>query len=249
MKMCKWYSVITLLVLLVSCMGQDEDKQTFGGQLGVIQEEPELGVCLWEGDVIYSPALDTMALKAGDCCLLNYTIDHASKESLPGYSKYRAEILKYEPVPVFGLSPNLTDTTRILDNECFISFSLQRSMYLKNRFFLFTEHGNYVDGQTTLFELTYNPKQEATIDRNNNRVYNLYLRTATAEDMTGMTGSRYTLPIALDLEKFVKESGEIEKNAGLDSLKFKFNYPRSFNSDTTACIWTSSDMVALPINE
>lgn len=247
MKMWKLYCMAISLILLASCMGTDEDKQKFGAQIGVVQLEPEKCIHISDGEAIYATALDTMDLKAGDCCLLDYVKDYSTKEVGYGYAKYQAQILKYDPVRVLELSPSLTDTTRVLDKERILSFSLLRCAYFKGRFFLFTELSDYVDGETSLFDLSYNPKQGAVVEAGDNRVYNLYLRASKGNVEEGQRGSRYTIPVAFDLEQFVEEASAMEKSAGLDTLKFKFNYPRNFNVDTTACIWTTSDLFTMPI--
>lgn len=241
------YSLVLLLLFMSSCLGSSGDKQTFGGQLGVAQLAPEKAFLLENGSLIYTSATDTMTLREGDCSILNYKADPGAAQTADGKKGYQVDLLTYQPVAVYPLAEVLTDTTGILPFEQFVTFSLRRSAFFANRFFLFTEHSRYVTGQRNKIELTYNPDQEPITDKSGNRYYELYLRADLEEAVNDSLGSRYTLPIAFDLKKFVADKGVIEKSAGKDSLKFVLFHPRNFNSDTTACVWTFSEIYGIPL--
>lgn len=245
MNVLKLYSVFVLMALLTSCMGEGGHPVTMGFLPGVVQFEPERSIYLNGGTVITAPQLETMELKDGDCCLVDYKADRGD---IVTDKIFEVDIIKYESVSKWPVASMMMDTTVMQRNERFVTFQPKQSAYVKGELFLFTDVTNHRPDQKETFYMSYDLGEDVELidDR---RVYELQLRSIGEADTTAKpTIASQTVPNAFTIKQFMEKAGAAEAAVGKDSLYFRINYPRSFNSDTTKYLWSTSDVFAFLIN-
>lgn len=249
--MKKLYQVlwgVASCALFTSCLGESGNWVRFSSRLAVVQEEPFK--CLFvrddsipEGYLISSQEIENRdELKAGDCCVVEYRLDYGAGQN---QGVYPVEILSCDMLRTFPLTPALTDTTRILEHEQFVTLSFDRSLYLKGRYFLQVQLREHQDTRQDLFDFSYDPEQTPEAGENNVRVYHLYFRSYKDQEPDTIRTTSLTLQNAFVMDDFVDRAGQAELEKGVDSLCFVVNYPRSFNTDTTGLIWTTTDTFAI----
>lgn len=240
------------VVLFTSCLGESGNMLRFSSRLAVVQEEPFKSLfvrddSIPEGYLISSPALEGREeLKEGDCCLVEYRLDYEAEQDR---GVYPVEILSCDTIRTSPLLPVLTDTTRILDNEQFVTLSFDKSLYLKGRYFLQVQVKEHQETRQDLFDFSYDPDQSLMVGEDNVRVYHLYFRSYKDQALDTIRSSSLTLQNAFVMDDFVAKAGQTELENGVDSLCFVINYPRSFNTDTTGLIWTVTDTFAIRLKQ
>ena len=101
---------------------------------------------------------------------------------------------------------------------------------------LFRSHGTL---QIDSFALSYNPNQAL----DNDKVYNLYLRSVLIEADTTVSANTMIVPCAFDLKDLVKQALPSSGSSEEQEIKIRINYVKGFNKDTTSCVWAASDVM------
>lgn len=233
-----------LLLPLSSCMG-DGDNMVNYHRVGVVREKPMRCICTTddEGNIfkVSSVELDGREdLMDGYCCHVDFTTNY--KDEL-GDGVYKAEIFKFDSVAVWPMHNLLTDTSTVVDDERIVSLDFGRSVYLDGHLFLNTRHQIHQADQKDIFNLSYNPEQEASVTEDGTRVYELYLRTSK-EGGTGDSIS-WICTTAFTIDNFLSDVKARESAAGTGEINLRINYPTGFNADTTACVWSVTDIFTL----
>jgi hypothetical protein len=223
MEKFSWLAVLSLL-FVISCLGDSGQKIAMGNYPGVVMKRNDsVKIHLKGNDVVYSPQINA-TVEDGDCVIIDFSLDYAIPEnSDSGKAKgfYTVDISNVTFVPDHGMRNLLTDTSAILPNEHTIASVQQRSAFILNRFFLFTEHR--ADTLPLYFELSCNSEQIAT-----DGVYDLFLRVTKDIESSAVAQptTQYNAFNLTDLSNRVN-----------DSLRFRINYAQGFNRDSTQINW------------
>lgn len=250
MKKKGLYSVVAFcLLILTSCLGDPATNFTISNACGVVVYEigyPEKQIYVKGGDIITSDAFQEVNVGDGDCILFDYSIDFSAGENTNNgaengfltatiYENTISEITKS------ALHQTLTDTTIVEKNELTLSALQSRYAFIHNKLFLFPEIKNHGVLQVDSFSLSYDSDKALSEDN----VYNLYLRTVLLKTDADQTTNTMIVPCAFDLQNLVKQAIGTTDNETEKEIKIRINYVKGFNKDTTACVWTSSDIYSI----
>jgi hypothetical protein len=229
----KKYSIHGLLFLLLlsfvaSCLGDGGQKISLGSYPGVVVKRNDSAKIYLKGhDVVYSPQI-TSSVDNGDCVIIDFTLDYGIPENsdsgrVKGY--LTVDISRITPVASQTAHSILTDTAAVLPDEHTVSSIQQRSAFILNHFFLYTEHRS--DNTSPLyFDLSYDPNQAVT-----DKTYDLFLRVTKNTEASPVTQLQVQCN-AFDLSELSKRE--------TDSLIFRINYVQDFNKDSTLINWSST---------
>lgn len=240
---------IICISLLCSCLGESGDMIRFSSRRAVVQETPCKS--LWvrddsipQGYLITSPELEQRAdLREGDCCLVEYRIDYAATLE---QGAYPVELWSCDTIAKIPLVAAPADTAKMLDHEQFVSPAFGKSIFMKGRCFLQMQLDDYQPTRKDLFSFTYDP-QQPVVQAGDKRLYRLYLRSYKDQPQDTIRPSQQVVQKALVFDRLIEEVGASEKEQGADSLHFVIHYPRSFNTDTTALLWATSDTFSISL--
>lgn len=250
-KIEKGFLGCLLLASLASCMGEGGSPMRYSSRMAVVQEQPWKSLYVTEetvpeGYLVSSPEFEAREdLKEGDCCIVEYKID-LSDQSKDGV--YQAEIMRCDPINVWPVVPQLTDTAAILRNEQFATVAFPKSQYMKGRYFLEIQLKEHQDTREDFVELSYDPAEIPSTAADGRRPYHLYMRAWRGEAPDTVKGYSRVVPSAFVLEDFVAAKAEAEKQAGGEELHFVICYPERFNTDTTGLIWAATDTFSIRLN-
>jgi hypothetical protein len=223
MKKFSWLTVL-LLLFVISCLSDSGQKIALGNYPGVVvKRNDSVKIHLKGNDVVYSPRISA-TVEDGNCVIIDFSLDYGIPENsdsgkVKGF--YTVNISNVTLVPDHGMRSSLTDTSVILPNEHMITSVQQRSAFILNRFFLFTEHR--ADTLPLHFELSCN-SELVSIDG----VYDLFLRVT--KDIESSAAAQPTTQYnAFNLTDL--------SNRTNDSLHFRINYVQGFNRDSTRINW------------
>ena len=139
------------------------------------------------------------------------------------------------------MSNVLTDTTTVEPKELVLSALQSRYAFIYDKLFLFPEIKNHGTLQIDSFALSYNPNQSL----DNDKVYNLYLRSVLIEADTTVSANTMIVPCAFDLKDLVKQALPSSGSSEEQEIKIRINYVKGFNKDTTSCVWAASDVYSI----
>ncbi|MDR2118378.1 MAG: hypothetical protein LBP25_02420 [Tannerellaceae bacterium] len=235
----KKYSVCGVLFPLIlsfvtSCLGDGGQTISLGNYPGVVvKRNDSVKIHLRGNDVVYSP--QTSGVDDGDCVIIDFTLDYGKPEnSDSGMAKgfLTVDISSLIPVQSWPAQSVLTDTSVVLPGEHTVSSIQQRSAFILNRFFLYTEHRS--DDMSPLrFELSYDPNQAVS-----DRTYELFLRVSKSTEAPPAAQMQVQCN-AFDLVDLSRRE--------TDSLIFRINYVQGFNKDSTQMTWGSSPVYRFPL--
>lgn len=232
-------------------MGEGGNPMRYSSRMAVVQEQPWKSLYVTEeavpeGYLVSSPDLEAREdLKEGDCCIVEYKLDF-SDQSKDGV--YEASILRCDPIDVWPVVPQLTDTASILVNEQFGTVAFPKSLYMKGRYFLEIQLKEHQDTREDFVELSYNPAEIPSQAADGRRAYHLYMRAWRGAAPDTVRAYSRVVPSAFVLEDFVAAKAETEKQAGQDELHFVLCYPERFNTDTTGLIWDATDTFSIRLD-
>lgn len=249
MKKIVIYGLSVMGLLLTSCLGDPATSLTMALQPAVVQLEPVKVLCVKGGDKISSTDFQKKSVADGECFLVDYSIDMGAAENAEGGKAngyYTAIIGPYTNVSKWPLFTNLTDTLGVEPNELSVSVVHDRRAYIQGEFFLFTDLAGHLESQVDSFSLSYNPDQAMVGD---SRIYDLYLRVMKVKEGQEQTEATLFTANAFHLEDFVNEASakETPDKDGKRTVNFRINYVSGFNSDTTQCIWKSSNVFTIDV--
>ncbi len=245
-----WVMCAISISLFFSCLGESGNWIRFCNRRAVVQENPRKS--LWvrddsipQGYLISSPEFEMRDdLREGDCCLVEYRIDYGSS---PEQGIYPAEIWRCDTIAKIPLVQSPVDTLNVLDHEQFVTLAFDKSLYMKGRYFMQINLSDYQPTRKDLFTFTYDPQQAKNSSDENNPVYHFYLRSYKDQELDTIRTESMIVQKAFVLDQFLDEIGKAEKNKGADSLRFVINYPRGFNMDATALLWTETDTFSISL--
>lgn len=249
MKKIVLYGLGVVSLLLTSCLGDPATSLTLALQPAVVQLEPVKVLCVKGGDMISSADFQKKDVANGECFLVDYSIDMGAAENADGgrvNGYYTAVIGPYTSVSKWPLFTTLTDTLRVEPDELPVAALYDRRAYIKGEFFLFTDLAGHLESQVDSFSLSYNPDQAMVGD---SRIYDLYLRVIKTKEGQEQTSATLFTANAFHLEDFVNEASarETPDKDGKRVVNFRINYVSGFNSDTTQCIWKSSNVFTIDV--
>lgn len=240
-----------LAAALASCMGEGGNPVRYSSRMAVVQEKPWKSLYVTEeavpeGYLVSSADFETRDdLKDGDCCLVEYKIDFSDQYK---DGVYEARILRCDPIDVWPVKSQLTDTASILPYEQFTALSFPKSQYMKGRYFLEIQMKEHQDTRPDFVELSYDPEETPVAGTDGRRAYHLFLRAWREEAPDTIKPYSRVVPSAFVLENFVGEKAGAEKEAGADALHFVICYPERFNTDTTGLIWAVTDTFSVRLD-
>lgn len=235
---------IILSVMMSSCMGDGENMVNFH-RVGVVRDRPMRSIYTTDdkGNIFKISSSDFEKredLKDGYCCQVDFKTNFMDEI---GDGVYKADIFKYDSVAVWPLHAALTDTSSVINDERIISLDFDKSLYLDGYLFMQARHSIHQTDQKDIFNLSYNPAHGAWVADDGSRVYDLYLRISQ-EGGTG-DSTNWISTTAFDIADFVRDVKSKESAAGVDEINLRVNYPSGFNADTTACVWSATDIFTL----
>ena len=245
------HSLLLLLMLcsligLFSCMKDEAGLVTYH-RMGVVKDTPVK--CIYTEDdsghvhIITSPEiLNGEGLKEGDCVMIDFTTNMSKQE---GENVYRADIIQCDTLNVWPVYSSLTDTSKVLSGEHLFTIQVGYTQYLEGRLFVTTKHSVHQKDETDHFELSYDPQSSVSTETDGSRVYTLFLRM-TRKAGVGDSASWVDVK-AFNVDQFINDKGAVERSLGNSTMKIRFRYAQAFNSDTTSCVWNSSDVFTLRI--
>ena len=264
MKKKELYSILMIcLLMLSSCLGDTNTRITVGEQEAVYQSRPTKGFYVDGGRFLYGSNLSVTG-DTGDCFLIEYSFDSAAPE-VQGTDSLSIELIEQPvSVPLWPLDSQMTDTTKILNNEVLTESLLGRKAYIKGRLFLWSNHTE-TESQQDSFMLSYNPEKMYTIEEGK-RIYNLYLRAIkkvtkpeegsgddNKEEGEGTTETEKTVKVlitnAFNIEEFFDKAKVQEEEKGEKGLSIAINYASAYNKDTTACLWSTTEPMLISFSE
>lgn len=244
MKIQPVYILLLIGIIVSSCMGNGDDTARYQ-RLGIAQTNPRNSVFTVDSFQVTAAEFESMNLQDGDCFLIEFMSDifnENNKEQL-----YNVDIISIDTIPVWPMPAEPIDTTIMQENGEFLSGIVYRQhKYVKERFFLTTEHRYLIEDEEKTFELSYNLDYDPVETEDGKRVYELFLRT-TSGGGTDTLGTRWKHTNAFIINDFVQKASEIEESVGNDRLILRMRYPRGFNTDSTAWIWEKTDTFSLQI--
>ncbi|MDR1557226.1 MAG: hypothetical protein LBS88_09395 [Tannerellaceae bacterium] len=212
--------------LIISCLSESGQKIAMGNYPGVVVKQNDSAkIYLKGGDVVYSSQINSN-VNDGDCVIIDFSLDYGKPENsdsgrVKGF--YTVDINRLTPVSSQDILAVLTDTSLVLPDEHTLASVQQQHAFIRNRFFLFTDHRD--DTLPLRFELSYDPGQSGT-----DKVYELFLRVTKMTEATPATQPKVQFN-AFNLTDLSRRA--------TDSLRFRINYVQSFNKDSTQINWTS----------
>ena len=214
-----WVMCAISISLFFSCLGESGNWIRFCNRRAVVQENPRKS-------------------------LVEYRIDYGSS---PEQGIYPAEIWRCDTIAKIPLVQSPVDTLNVLDHEQFVTLAFDKSLYMKGRYFMQINLSDYQPTRKDLFTFTYDPQQAKNSSDENNPVYHFYLRSYKDQELDTIRTESMIVQKAFVLDQFLDEIGKAEKNKGADSLRFVINYPRGFNMDATALLWTETDTFSISL--
>lgn len=261
MKKRELYSLFTVcLLMLSSCLGDTNTRITMGEQEAVYQVRPTKGFYIKDGRFLYGSDLSVNG-DGGDCFLIEYSFDSSSPQLQESDSLKIELTANPVSVPLWPLDNQWTDTTKVLQNEVLTESFLGRSIYIRGRLFLWSNHTE-TEAQQDSFMLSYNPANLYIMQEDGQRIYNLYFRvikqvTDTGEGDTGEEGDNETTDNekkvkmlnlnAFDIQEFFDKAKTIEQQKGGQLVNIAINYAFAYNKDTTACLWNVTKPISITL--
>jgi hypothetical protein len=218
-----------------SCLGEGGDKVSLGNYPGVaMMRGDSTFVYVKGGDLLFAKS-GLSSVMDGECVIIDFTLDRGLKENadsgkVRGF--YTVDVKRLATVPQSALKVNLTDTAKVLSGERTLSAVYDFNAFVRDKFFLFTSHRQ--DSLPLIFEMSCDMPNAV---RGN--VYDLFLRIYPKEG-----GEKATQPVTLT-NAF--DLGELSRSE-TDSLFFRINFPRQFNSDSSVISWASTPVYRIGLN-
>ncbi len=234
-------------LLLTSCLGDSSARITMGEQEAVYQSYSTKGFYVSDGRFLYGTNLSVTG-DTGDCFLIEYSFDSADSELQDSDSLYVE--LEGQPIGVslWSSDSNITDTTRVMENEVLTKSLLGRKAYIAGRLFLWSNHTEFQSQQDS-FMISYDSDNMYT-EEEGKRIYNLYLRVKrnTAEqENSDETAKSVLVTNAFDISEFFSKAKNKEEAMGATELFVAIHYASAYNKDTTACLWSVTEPMQISI--
>lgn len=237
------------LLLMSSCLGDPATNFTISNAAGVVRIDGgklDKKVYVKGGQVVSSDDFQKANVENNECILFDYSIDYSSGENTGKGDSAVMTATIYEntikEVNQWVLFNTLTDTSIVVPKELTLSTLQKRFDYIQGRLFLFAEMSNHKTNQLDSFSLSYNPNEVLGADR----VYNLYLRTILQETDT-TAGKSMIIPCAFDIQSLVNSASG--QGGDTKEVNFRINYVTGFQKDTTACVFTASDVFTINLSD
>lgn len=237
--------VISFLVFLGSCMGEDGTVLRYGSQAGVVRLDAGKQIYLRNGMILETGQLDTLAVEDGDCCLVDFQLNKDTQtDTLQGI--WHPDWLTYRPVPKWTQVNRTEPDTLPRADEHFLNFSIQKGGFVSNHLFLYMEYSSHYQTQVDSFRLSFLPDEGLVLAPDSIReVYQLYLRSFGRIEPKDSVTKSTVLPFAFDITAFL-DAAAAKSDLPLDTLHFQVVYPDRFVGDSTRFSWKTSDVYSLP---
>lgn len=247
MKKKELYSVFAVcLMMLSSCLGDTNTQITVGEQEAVYQVQPDRGLIIKDGRLLYSSQISSLSADGGDCFLVEYSFDSSSPQ-LQNSDSLSVTLMSTTEVDLWNLDDKPSGDA-VLEDEQLTSSIQKRMAYIRGRLFLWTNLRE-PRSQRDSFIMSYDPANMfETAD--GKRTYNLYLRAVKkAVDEGDETAIALYYPNAFNIEEYFNEIRAKEEAQGGDTLRIAVKFASRFNKDTTQVEWTTSDPFEFPLKD
>ena len=211
--------IITAIIaaFAISCLGEGGDKIQVGNYPGVAAKHGDSTFIYLKGHERVYAASGANSLNDDDCVLIDFMLDYNRTENadsgrIKGF--LTIDLQRAIQVEKYQLLNTATDTSQVLPAERALSSVLEQHAFIRNKFFLFTNHP--ADSLPLQFNLYCNPASPKT-----NGAYDLYLRIISRAD--GAVASQPTTSVnAFALDEL--------SNRETDSLFFRIHYITNANA-------------------
>lgn len=233
-------AVALATVLLTSCLGSGESKQSING-VGVTAYDKSMNLLVYLDDYtgFYVPAIDADPnfMTPGECVQIAGTLYYDSPENAnaaaKGYYTVTVPSNGYVKLDKWQMESYLQDTVKPMAGEqLFKSVLAKGAAKIKNHLFITTAYSNYVMKQKNRFYLSYDSSKEPVVV-NDKRVYDFYIRMVKEAEGDGATVQNPEDIVIFDGTSIVQRLYNVEKSNGAESLNLRIHYPKEFNKDTT----------------
>ena len=188
----------------------------------------------------------------GDCFVIYYRLDSdlpengASVLEVNGY--YTITILQIGQLKKYNLNPYLTDISTIRPNEMPVLNGYFGGEYVDNHLFI-TQIVNQQSDLELHWEMSYDGQNIVTVDENNKRYYDLYIRAIVATDSEKTLKSDVQYTNVYYMGNYFSYAASNEKaylgsnfNASTSKFTIRFNYVADIDEETNTITWKSSEV-------